>query len=232
MSLPANDLIPFTVQFSKRRRSVALQIIQGELIVRAPYGFCQTHIKRLVEQKRNWINRHLAKTRQQQKIDWISDGAVPFQEQNLTLCINRATRSNSVQVGNTLLLSISTRVADTRFPIVIRNQLILWYRDIAQSWFENCVVRWQKEMKLYPVSIHIGNWRSRWGYCKANGEVGFNWRLMMAPAWVAEYVVVHELAHLKFMNHSDAFWNLVEHFSPDYKAARKWLSDNAYWMEL
>ena len=232
MSSQADDFIPFTIQFSQRRRSVALQIRQGELLIRAPYGFCQTQLKLLIQQKRDWINRHIVKTQQQQKKDWISELSLPVQEQILSLCISRSGKSSTAQTDNQLLLNVSSRVSEARYPLVVKQLVIDWYRDYAQSWFENCVARRQKSMQLYPAVVRIGNWRSRWGYCKANSEVGFNWRLMMAPAWVAEYVVVHELAHLKYMNHSAAFWNLVEHFTPDYKTAQKWLSDNAYWMEL
>ena len=232
MSLQTDDLIPFTVHFSKRRRSVALQIRQGELIVRAPHGFCRMHIKQLVEQKRPWIKRHLAKTQQQPKTDWLSELSLPLQEQTLSLRIGRASKSGVVQVGDMLMLTISTRVSEARFSLVLKQQVISWYQRYAQGWFEQCVNRRQQDMQLYPTAVRIGNWRSRWGYCKQTGEVGFNWRLMMAPAWIAEYVVVHELAHLKYMNHADAFWQLVQQHAPDYKAAQRWLSDNAYWMEL
>lgn len=74
--------------------------------------------------------------------------------------------------------------------------------------------------------ITIRDQKTRWGSCSANGTLSFNWRLMLAPPAVLDYVVVHELCHLTHMNHSKAFWSLVESACPDYRAHRKWLKEH------
>ena len=76
------------------------------------------------------------------------------------------------------------------------------------------------------AGIRIASQKTRWGSCSYKGTLSFNWRLMMAPPEVLDYVVVHELCHLCEMNHSAAFWSLVESILPDWKVRRKWLSDN------
>jgi predicted metal-dependent hydrolase len=75
-------------------------------------------------------------------------------------------------------------------------------------------------------SIRIGDQKTRWGSCSSNGTLSFSWRLMLAPPRVLDYVVIHELCHLTYMNHSREFWAKVASIDPDYREHRKWLKDN------
>jgi predicted metal-dependent hydrolase len=75
--------------------------------------------------------------------------------------------------------------------------------------------------------IEIRNQRTRWGSCSTNGILGLNWRLMMAPPEIVDYIVVHELAHLREANHSPAFWSLVAEFDPEYESHAEWLQRNS-----
>ena len=74
--------------------------------------------------------------------------------------------------------------------------------------------------------ISVRDQKTRWGSCSARGTLSFNWRLMLAPPTVADYVIVHELCHLTYMNHSADFWQKVESVYPDYRTARRWLKDH------
>lgn len=76
------------------------------------------------------------------------------------------------------------------------------------------------------TSIRIGDQKTRWGSCSSNKTLSFSWRLMLAPPRVLDYVVIHELCHLTYMNHSPEFWSMVASFDPDYKEHRKWLKEN------
>lgn len=80
-----------------------------------------------------------------------------------------------------------------------------------------------QQMNLYPKTLSIRGQRTRWGSCSSAGKVNLNWKLMAALPEVIDYVVVHELAHLRYMNHSTQFWNLVEQFFPDHHSAKRWL---------
>ena len=84
-----------------------------------------------------------------------------------------------------------------------------------------------------PITrISIRAQKTRWGSCSSKGTLSFNWKLLLAPQEVIDYVVIHELCHLCEMNHSDRFWALVESIQPDYKLHRKWLKDNGHTLEL
>jgi len=82
-------------------------------------------------------------------------------------------------------------------------------------------------MGVTPSSVGIKSFKSRWGSCHVNGDIVFNWKIVMAPNRIVDYVVVHELCHLKHHDHSPKFWKAVEKVIPDYKDCKRWLKDNA-----
>lgn len=100
------------------------------------------------------------------------------------------------------------------------------YRQQARNVFEQKTAYYARIMGVSYGRIAIRDQKTRWGSCSSDGNLNFNWRLIMAPAGVLDYVVVHELAHRKEMNHSKAFWSVVEETMPDYRKYRNWLEDN------
>ncbi len=83
-----------------------------------------------------------------------------------------------------------------------------------------------EQMQLFPKALKFRNQKTRWGSCSSRGSIQINWRLIGAPLSVIDYILVHELAHLKHMNHSAEFWALVEHHCPQYGESEKWLKEN------
>ena len=100
------------------------------------------------------------------------------------------------------------------------------YRQQARNVFEQKVAYYASRMGVSYGRIAIRDQKTRWGSCSSDGNLNFNWRLIVAPAGVLDYIVVHELAHRKEMNHSRAFWAVVEAEMPDYKKYRDWLKEN------
>ena len=92
--------------------------------------------------------------------------------------------------------------------------------------FQERVSHWGGRMGLAAARIRVKDQRSLWGSCSPSGTLNFNWRLTLAPPEVLDYVVIHELAHLKEMNHSRRFWAVVSEFCPEHKARRRWLREN------
>ncbi len=83
-----------------------------------------------------------------------------------------------------------------------------------------------RQMQVSYGRVAVKDQKTRWGSCSAKGNLNFNWRLILAPGEVLDYVVVHELAHRREMNHSVRFWNLVESVLPDYQQRKRWLKEN------
>ena len=109
----------------------------------------------------------------------------------------------------------------------IREELERLYRMEARSHFTARADSLSALMDLAYSQIEIRNQRTRWGSCSANGTLSLNWRLMMAPAEIVDYVIVHELAHLRVPRHGQRFWRLVAEHMPDYTEKVEWLSENS-----
>ena len=107
-----------------------------------------------------------------------------------------------------------------------RSAIEKWYRKEALDVIEEKASEYAACIHVSFQNVHIKDTKSRWGSCSSRGNLNFSWRLMMAPEPVLDYVVIHELCHLKYMDHSEHFWNLVAEFCPSYKQYRKWLKDN------
>lgn len=109
---------------------------------------------------------------------------------------------------------------------IIKNALIEWYYTQAEHIINERVNYYSQLLDVSPNKIIIKEQKRRWGSCSMNGTLRFNWRAIMAPLSIIDYIVVHELCHLKIKNHSSDFWNLVSSLIPDYKKLRFWLKNN------
>lgn len=120
-------------------------------------------------------------------------------------------------------IRIETLITDVNF---IRDCVVNRYKEIAKSVFTEKAFYYKKIMNVTFHNITVKEQKTRWGSCSSKKNLNFNWKLLMMPESILEYVVVHELAHLKYMNHSQYFWKEVEKVLPDYKNRRKWLKEN------
>jgi len=101
-----------------------------------------------------------------------------------------------------------------------------FYRKLAKREIPDLCKKWGTSMPVSYNRIYIRSQRTKWGSCSGKKNLSFNWRLMKCPPLVTNYLVVHELCHLKEFNHSKAFWSLVEHYFPQQEQARKWIDEN------
>lgn len=108
----------------------------------------------------------------------------------------------------------------------IRAGLVEWYKHEAFKQFKDRTRFYSEILKLYPDNIRVKEQKSVWGSCSSKNNINFNWKLIMAPQAVLDYIVVHEICHLKHRDHSKNFWGLVEQTMPDYRSRRKWLKEN------
>ncbi len=108
-------------------------------------------------------------------------------------------------------------------PVLVKKALDNWYRAQAEQILTDSVKRWTPLVGAIPVSVQIRNQRSRWGSCSRKGAINLNWRLVLLPPDLLDYVVVHELYHLKRADHSSKYWALVEKSIPDHKKKRRLL---------
>ena len=113
---------------------------------------------------------------------------------------------------------------DLQVPTLV--QLVEWLREQAEKRLLKRVQYFAKRMELVPQRIEVKDYKSIWGRCNSREEIAFDWRIIQAPDDVLDYLVVHELSHLKHFNHSKQFWALVSVILPDYRSSKKWLLRN------
>ncbi|WP_371376364.1 M48 family metallopeptidase [Thalassotalea aquiviva] len=221
-------MLDYTLVRSNRRRTISLQVKQAKLRVLAPSYVAESEIQQLVRQKQDWIKQKIAqqntllatsKTRQ------FTQGDVFFYlGQPLTLDIQQGINNRVQQRPTTLVVELSnTFFHHPKRAIHIKALLEQWYIQQAKTILSEQTLKMQALTKLNPSSLTIRLYKSRWGSCDNHQRVKLNWLLVMAPMEVIHYVIIHELCHLKHLNHSSAFWQLVETFYQPIKPAKDWL---------
>lgn len=226
ISLPADvcQQQDYQIVYS-RRRSLAIIVSQGKVTVRAPHGCNSKQIEQLLTAKQVWIQRHLLK--QQARIpvlNWQQRAEVLVAGELCKVVFRRSAKSDVSFANDTLVISVSERVADINLPAWHDKLLNGWLKAQAAECFNQRLLIWAAVMGVNYRQLKLGQWQRRWGYCDSLGVIGLNWRLVMAPEWVTDYVMVHELAHRLVMDHSERFWQTVSRYIPEYQQAQAWLT--------
>lgn len=170
-----------------------------------------------VQELRPWIERRLAEVERQRASVLARGDTVPYLGSSLTLH-PESGRALVTRRGDTLLVPIGPQ----RTPALER-----WYRRMARAEFSARVERACELTGLQHTRLTIRDQRTRWGSCSRSGGLSFNWRLLLAPEAVLNYVVWHEVCHLAVMDHSPRFWALVQRHCPDHREQALWLRRNA-----
>ena len=134
-----------------------------------------------------------------------------------------------IEIDDNTLCLFSNKVPTS---LNIKNRLTRWYREQAQIYLATRTRYFATMMLVKPRLVNTRTYRARWGCCSTRKEITYNWLIIMAPVHIIDYLIVHELCHIKEHNHSPAFWNRVENVLPDYKQSRSWLDENGHLLKL
>ncbi len=228
MHLQNNMTLPFTLIRSKRRTVALIVQPDGTLQVRAPLRLPEAQIRAFVESKADWVREKQAKAQLAMKNAphphrYVDGEQFPYLGQFYPIAIVERARPALALEGERFLLSRAAQPEAARiFELWYRKQAARIISERLSSYgplFQKIGCKYQK--------VRISSARTRWGSCSSLGTLSFSWRLVMVPPAMIDYVVVHELAHLRYHNHSKDFWDLVKTFMRDYKARRTWLKANA-----
>ncbi len=205
-----------------KRRTIALAITaDASLIVRAPMNTPVSYIERLIESKLNWIRQAAAKISSQPRAvahEYVEGESFLYLGKTYKLRFDKKT-TKKLDFKSAFILS-------SREKKNARAVLISWYKTEAKKQITERVELYARRSGLSYSSIKITTANRRWGSCSTTSNLNFSWRLIMAPLWVIDYVVVHELAHLEHKNHSDSFWSRVKIMYPSFEKAKTWLRAN------
>ncbi|MEA4909157.1 MAG: SprT family zinc-dependent metalloprotease [Anaerolineaceae bacterium] len=194
---------------------------EGPVVVRAPLRTSEAQIRRWVETRREWVEKKLAAVQAATPPahQYANGEAFLFQGRPYPLRLTARARPRLAFDGRAFTLSESCRENGAAV-------FQAWYREQARRILPERTAVLAQRLGVAPGGVRLSGARTRWGSCSARGQINLNWRLVMAPPEVLDYVIVHELAHLKVRNHSKTFWALVESWLPGYAVQRRWLKDN------
>lgn len=205
-----------------RRKTLAIYITGGAAVeVRAPLKTSKLEIDRFVNSKQDWIIKHLTEKKQhledKEAFTLNYGGAVSVQGKEYPITARDGTRVGFD--GECFYLPPGLT------PEEIKRAIIIVCRMIAKNLLTDKVIGYAKLTGLTPIAVKINGAKTRWGSCSGKNSINFSWRLIMAGDDVIDYVVVHELAHIREHNHSGRFWAIVEGVLPNYRERQSKLKD-------
>ncbi len=179
-------------------------------------------VKRFLYQKRHWIFDKLEESRlYRSRLDVQNVDTITYLGKPLKL-IESHNKQQYAQVS----LTPDRIIVRLGLNGEVGKILNTWYRQKTKDLVFEKVALFSKRIGARYNSLTIRNARTRWGSCSRLGNLNFNWKLIILPEPVIDYVIIHELCHLKELNHSPTFWKLVEKYCPDYYEHRKWLKEH------
>jgi predicted metal-dependent hydrolase len=241
-----------------RRRSIGMAVGADGLSVRAPRWVTLTDVEAALQERASWIIKHLkdhqqlAARQQATRIVWRHGTTVPWLGEPLTILLDANVKGAQLDEAGEAALrgrhdthhafldgqakaleGLAPRVLRVGLPAdatpqALRAAVHTWMQRQARTLFEARVCHYAAVLGVKVTRLSIGAARTRWGSAGADGSVRLNWRLMHHDMACIDYVVVHELSHLRHMNHSPAFWGVVKSVLPDYAQTKAKLSAKAH----
>jgi predicted metal-dependent hydrolase len=215
--------VPLALVPNRRARRYVLRLRpDGTARVSIPLGGSAVQARRFAERNIPWLERQLLRHAlcQHSPKAWTSGSEFLFRGQPVRLETSSQTGETQVRFGDQQFRLKAA--ADDLRPLVERHIWRLAARELPGR-----VAELASQHKFDLRGVTVRNQRSRWGSCSRNGTVSLNWRLLQAPEFVRDYIILHELAHLRHMNHSRRFWAEVARLCPDFRRAEAWLKSHA-----
>jgi len=226
--LVVNDL-KFEVRRSDRRRVLEITVDRGgELILSAPPEAPDARLRDFVQRKRMWVYKQLARKNAlahepRRKVFTDGEGFA---------YLGRSYRLRLVPASDAAVKLVGGRfVMPKALAREGREHLIRWYCERAKAWLAGKVEDYAARMEVLPAGLRVQDLGYRWGSCGKGDWLYFHWKTILLPAHIAEYVVVHEMAHLHEPHHTPEFWRRVERAMPDFERRRDWLAEHGMAVE-
>ena len=217
---------PVEVVRTNRKRSASIQL-EGDLVkVRVPKSLSDSRIRDLISRRTVWIRAKLKEQSEQpvpKPREYVSGEAFPYLGKNYRLKVITG-QNPSIKLKHGYL--VATVPAGKPRQKAVRGLIENWYQSHAGIRLREKTERLAKIVGVSPSSVSVKSYKSRWGSCSGQGDISYNWQIILAPHRIVDYVVVHELCHLLEHNHSPRYWQHVERYVPDWKDCRDWLKAN------
>jgi predicted metal-dependent hydrolase len=207
--------LDFEIRRSGRRKTLGLTVGRAsELIVHVPEETAPGEMEKWVRRKLLWVHQKLALKKEsaprETPPEFVSGQVIHFLGRSYRLKLKAAQREPLIYTGDEFHLSRSHEAgAEALFQ--------KWFMQEGTDWLTRRVAHWAPRVGESPKKIVVGNLGFRWGSCSRGGRLNFNWRVLQLPVGLADYVLVHEMIHLRERHHGPEFWEMFGRVMPDYR---------------
>ena len=214
---------------TKRKKTISILIKDGNVEVKAPFNLNQKEIDSFILKKEKWIKNKILFQKSIKKLPnkkFINGEVFKFLGKDLKLKINISDAKKTYIKNDYIYLDLKNNTKNNRENI--KKELELFYRSSSEKILKEKTLIESKKMNLKVEKIKVRSYKNRWGSCSSNGDISYNWKLIMAPKKIINYVIIHELCHLIHFNHSRDYWEEVSKKLPNYRESKEWLKSNQY----
>ena len=208
-----------------KRKTISIQIDKdAQIIVKAPHSVSQRYIEDFILSKRDWIEKNVHKVQQtaalRQPKKFIGGEVFMLFGKEYMLCISSVDSKIKI---------IDDRIFfPQKFMDSPKEHMVKFYKKIARKYLNERTQKIASQLNLHYNNLKITSADKRWGSCSSKKNINFSYKLIMANEMAIDYVIIHELCHLLYMNHSSSFWNAVKSIMPNYKIQKSYLKQNEY----
>lgn len=220
-------IVPDFIERSNRK-TLSLSVMKdGAVCIKAPINMKDEVINKFVQDKQDWIKSKLSfinQTRDKfEEVIKLSKFLIYGNEYSLI-----RTNEKKIRTGDNFEILIPLKIDNEK----IIKSLKLWYKKAAKEILTKRIMTFANQIRLIPKEIKIGDSKGRWGSCNSNGIIVLNFRVLMLPPAIIDYVLVHELCHLEELNHSRKFWQLVATYLPNFEKAKGAIKEYGFLLGL
>jgi predicted metal-dependent hydrolase len=234
-----HETLTYTIE-RRRRRTVGVVVRRdGCVEVHAPLSTPDAEVRRIVEKFRPWVERKREEVkdvlRRRRRRRFQDGDEIPFLGGTLRLSVveqPRPAMESVVREEDRLVVRVPTELTPTARSAVVRYAVVRWLLDQAREIFHQHHVAAARKVGDAAKRVVVKDMASRWGSCGPDRKMSLNWRLVLAPPHVVEYVLVHELCHIEHPNHSRKFWAKVARYCTRWREGRTWLRRHGDDMDL
>ena len=214
---------------TKRKKTISILIKDGNVEVKAPFNLMQKEIDSFILKKEKWIKNKILFQKSIKKLPkkkFINGEVFKLLGKDLILKININDTKKTYIKNDYICLDLKNNTKNKKEKI--KKELELFFRSFSERILKEKTLIESKKMNLKVKEIKVRSYKNRWGSCSSNGNISYNWKLIMAPERIINYVIIHELCHLIHFNHSRDYWREVSKKLPNYKENKEWLKSNQY----
>ena len=217
---------PFEIIRTDRVKSASIDVEDNLVKVTVPKNLSDERIEELIKGRILWIKQKLALQASaivSKPKEYVDGEAFAYLGRNYRLkCAKGVEESVKLKSGYLNVTTKNGKRNSEHLKAVVEQ----WYRTKALSRLNDKTRRYSAILKVEPTSINLKDYKAMWGSCSPKGVVSYNWRIILAPHKIVDYIVVHELCHLIEPNHSSKYWKQVMSVIPDYENSKEWLKNN------